>query len=328
MILSGRDPDPNSPYNYYVIWRVDTLGNPDTLYISPLTLKYAYQVFRKGNTYYVGGTRRTTSGAAYNVKVFIDRFDLSFVLNASWNPSVTMNEYFHQLLTFKDTLYLAAEVTDYEPPNPNPVYRLRIGQIPTGYLLACNTIGPFSPTPFWSDVLVMDNNLLAVSYNDYDNSLYFLDSFLTQTAVSPYGYSPDPVQVTNNICAIPGNKIAGTGTLFADSLHSQDHVSFLTENVLAFLATITGTVEIPTTDQIRVYPNPFSEKICIRNLPAGEACHVEVIRVSGQKVWESMVAGQMVVDTGSFPPGVYLVNIWTNTGMKSVKVIKGISYKS
>jgi len=332
LIVNGCKDDIDNLYNSYAIWDMDTLGNYLEVYESPLTMKYVDQLFRKNNRYYVGGTERTTPSGSYHVKVFIDVFDSSFNPIANWHPSNTMNEYFKELFIWNNKLYLASEVSDYNPPNPNQFSRLRIGHYDDGYYHSSTTFGPFSFTIYWSNVIAADEkSLVLTNWTDGLSNFYFLDTLLRTITTSPFDYYPGVNQGNGNICLMPGKKIGGTGTIYYQTTGSntQDHFSFLSENVIPFLSLVTGVHDIlPDSDTkgISFYPNPFSNRLFVKLPVDGETYSIIIHSISGQQVLETTAQDLKMLDTNTLPAGAYIVNIISGTDRQAFKVMKLLGY--
>jgi hypothetical protein len=332
LILNGCKNNMNDMYNSYSIWDMDTLGNPTEIYQSPLTLKYADQLFRKDDKYFVGGTERTSPTGNFHVKVFIDVFDSLFNPTAYWHPSITLNEYFKELFIWNDKLYLASEVSDYNPPNPNLFYRLKIGHFDNGNYHSSNTIGPFSFTIYWGNFIAPDENSLVVTnWNNGFSNFYFLDTLLRPITISPFDYIPGVTQGNRDICLMPGKKIGGSGIIYNhySGSNTQDHHAYLTENVVNFLSLVTGVHEYSpdiNAKGISIYPNPFSSKLFVSLPNPGETYRIIIHNISGQKVMETISGDNPVLDTGALPCGTYIVNVISRMERKSFKVIKILKY--
>ena len=74
-----------------------------------------------------------------------------------------------------------------------------------------------------------------------------------------------------------------------------------------------------TTDY-EVYPNPVCDQLTIN---ANGLRHISLVTLTGAKVYERLVNGEkVVIEMGDLPQGLYLLNILTEDGVRTVKVMK------
>jgi hypothetical protein len=70
----------------------------------------------------------------------------------------------------------------------------------------------------------------------------------------------------------------------------------------------TTTAEFQAFPEINVYPVPASEYIIIENL-SGQSSELFLYDITGRELFSSAISGKSHVNTGSFPPGIYLLRI-------------------
>ena len=74
-------------------------------------------------------------------------------------------------------------------------------------------------------------------------------------------------------------------------------------------------------DNLRVYPNPFTDNICIAS--QWDISKITLTNLVGQKLIEQNIWGDESFNTSALPRGVYIITIeFTNAGNKTVKIIK------
>jgi hypothetical protein len=68
--------------------------------------------------------------------------------------------------------------------------------------------------------------------------------------------------------------------------------------------------------KILIYPNPATSFLTIDvTLFAGNAKEIEIFDVRGLKMLEARSPDpKMIINVGSFPPGIYLIRVKTDTG--------------
>jgi hypothetical protein len=74
---------------------------------------------------------------------------------------------------------------------------------------------------------------------------------------------------------------------------------------------------------IAIYPNPFTSDVYIdcSTLSGGQVTIV-VSNVAGQQLIERSISNTEQVDLSSLPKGMYFVNVTSDTGTTTLKVIK------
>ena len=78
--------------------------------------------------------------------------------------------------------------------------------------------------------------------------------------------------------------------------------------------------EIIETKDYEAYPNPVNDRLTVK---AKGLRHVRLVTLTGAKVYESSVNGEeTVIEMGRLPQGLYLLNIMTDDGVRTVKVMK------
>lgn len=74
---------------------------------------------------------------------------------------------------------------------------------------------------------------------------------------------------------------------------------------------------------ISVYPNLVTDYVTIKS-DGKEAASVKIIDLGGKIIFSSKLQGEeLKVDASNWTEGIYLVNLVTNSGKKTVKIIKG-----
>lgn len=73
--------------------------------------------------------------------------------------------------------------------------------------------------------------------------------------------------------------------------------------------------------QVSVYPNPVNDFVNVKSVDAGI---VKVINLSGQTIFSAEIQSEseLRIDSKEWTSGVYLVNVTTSAGKKTVKIVK------
>jgi hypothetical protein len=208
--------------------------------------------------------------------------------------------------------------------------RLRIGRLDEGYYHDYNTMGPYTDAS-WGNIVEIDSNTIAFTCYAYSqSSFYFIDTLLSLKTTSPFWYALSYMQGNTGICVTPSKKIFGTGVIYSDTANSSNHWFFMTENVPAFLSTISGLHQVPPGNYIKdimVYPNPFNQKLHI-NLPVKDGSFkISIFRITGKKILETTISESTTLDTESFSSGAYMVHVTCGTNRSSFKVVKIAEYR-
>jgi hypothetical protein len=74
-------------------------------------------------------------------------------------------------------------------------------------------------------------------------------------------------------------------------------------------------------NNLKAYPNPFSEKIVLEN-SGNTPLKVEVQNVLGEPLFELNLESKIIIDTPGLAPGIYFITIKGNDLSKTIKVIK------
>ncbi len=75
---------------------------------------------------------------------------------------------------------------------------------------------------------------------------------------------------------------------------------------------------IPAEKNIRIHPNPFSNKI---NVDAPEGCTVHLLDIMGRKLWQKQLINN-VLDTSELTPGYYFLQIVHKDFTTTFKILK------
>ena len=85
-----------------------------------------------------------------------------------------------------------------------------------------------------------------------------------------------------------------------------------------FIEIYTGINDIIKAPEIQVFPNPFTNKITLKNLTGTES--YEMINTIGQTIWSGYKIEQH--DFSAIAPGLYFLTVSTQNSIKTIKLIK------
>ena len=325
LVLGGCHINYEDPYNKIIIDKIDTLGNILYNYSGPSALKKESQILKANNNrIYVGGTRRTSASGTFNVKIFINVYDYDLNLITTWNPSLTLNEYFTQLTYINDQLYVTSIVTVYVPPNPSSLYQCRVGKVNiagSGNYSIHNTFGPACFDVYPSNTCTINNNCMVVPIvsfpSDVYNELFFIDTNLNVLCNAEILYDSTLLDKPNfNYITVSQNKkITGTGYFYAQNINeSQDHWNFLTENIETFISeNCTGNSIYENKENymksFSVDPNPIYSQTTIHTDYDLNNATLTVTNIFGQTVKQlKNISGQSAtLYRDNLPNGIYFV---------------------
>jgi hypothetical protein len=332
LVLSAWQHDMNNGPVRICIDRVDTNGRIRSTYLGDPAPKDPYQILKtEGNQIYVGGTQQVSAiGGGYNVRVFINRYDLDLNYLGTINPSLTVNEYFISLMNHKGRVYLSSLISAAVPPYPYLGWVGCLSKIFINGTWATRNFGvPQIEEVGVYNAIAIDDNRLAVPIADEGHFyLYFCDTNFIQICSTYVSY---PGKMTHYglsaICGMPGHQIAGTGFIFDDVTGAQDHWNFLTQDMVAFIDSNCVETGIPPVQEekgsVRIYPNPMDDHLFITtNNPVFTDAIVTIYNQVGTVVSRLMLKDNPVIATSGFNPGIYLVKIQSGEATEVMKVIK------
>jgi PKD repeat protein len=91
-----------------------------------------------------------------------------------------------------------------------------------------------------------------------------------------------------------------------------------------------GVVDVSANDQIRVYPNPFTDEISLEFSDFGtrEDVKIQLLNVTNQVVYAvekeniDLTKSTMQIPSSAFSPGTYIIKIKINDELYTTKLIK------
>ena len=282
----------------------------------------------------MGGTYKTDTGWYYNVKVFINRYDL-YLNHLGWSsPSQTINEYFKNFCSFKDQLYLTSSITTFFPPDPRNHYRAYVSLItPEGTPLISTFFGPgYIADPIGGKTMNVGDSILAC-WVDLDTvKIYFHDKDLNPLCeyIVDRQVSPMDLAFINRITFVPPDKLAGTGMIAILNQPppvEQDPWNFLTGDVLTHVFTNCIYVDAPDlsierTNLFEVFPTLASDLITIRcRKPDPGQISIKVYDIDGRLCLEETFHSEIQIDLGGLRGGFYLLRLSTVAHLETHKVV-------
>jgi hypothetical protein len=84
---------------------------------------------------------------------------------------------------------------------------------------------------------------------------------------------------------------------------------------------VSGTGISSPASQLRVFPNPFENDFTI-DLAIKQTHFIAVMGLDGKVILEQNVSGISTIDLTGCSPGIYLMNIYTDGGIQSFKMVK------
>jgi len=327
LFLCAKTLNDADPYTKTVICKVDTFGNIAYTYESQNRLYIPYQILKATDDIYVGGTRSINlpGNLGYIVKVFIDMYNNDLSLDCIFNPSTTTNEYFSKMFIKNNELYLARDVTVFNPPNQNLFYQCRLSRISLdGFVWQSANFGPANYDGATGTFLSIDSNLLVVQIY---SKLYFIDDNLNLLLESNDLCSPNYNRGFGGLSILPNKMIAGTGMYYADTISSQDHWNFLTDNIVNFVATATLKInEIKKSDlNIQIFPNPATNSLTLNlaQLKDIQNSTVSIYDIQGKLLLQQKIMQQQTeLNISQFAKGIYIVKVNNDKETVQSKFVK------
>lgn len=327
LFLCAKTLNDADPYTKTVICKVDTFGNIAFTYESPNRLYVPQQILKATDDIYVGGIRtiNLSGNLGYIVKVFIDMYNNDLSLDCILNPSTTTNEYFSRMFIKNNELYLARDVTVFNPPNQNLFYQCRLSRMSLdGFIWKSANFGPANFDGATGSFLSIDSNLLVVQI--YSN-LYFVDDNLNLLFESNDLCFPDFNKTFGGISILPNKMIAGTGFFFQDTISSQDHWNFLTENIKQYV--LNNTMKVYEYKNINtlllVYPNPATNTLTL-NLSQLQKLQNTTVSIydiqSKQLLHQNINEVQTQLDISAFVKGIYIIKVQSDKEILQSKFVK------
>ena len=90
-----------------------------------------------------------------------------------------------------------------------------------------------------------------------------------------------------------------------------------------YSANTTKLVEIPEdNNQIKLYPNPVSDKLIIETVGSTRNSTIDIINSIGQVIYSDKLSETTFVNTESFTKGIYIVKLFMNDKIEFKKIIK------
>ncbi|SHK71168.1 Por secretion system C-terminal sorting domain-containing protein [Epilithonimonas mollis] len=124
---------------------------------------------------------------------------------------------------------------------------------------------------------------------------------------------------TNHVNQLSANTVITNDTTYYDTQTIGICESKSSLPVKAFNETL-GTGTISGESKIMIYPNPVKD---ILNLSGNEKItKVIIMSIDGKKVSEKMMVGERTINLHSLIQGAYLINIFTDRGVQTIKFIK------
>jgi hypothetical protein len=344
LALSQWDNDIGGDSNRIIIDKVDTNFNIIQTHASESNLRYPYKIIKTpDDKIYVGGTRKTTAGPQYNIKIFIDIHDLDLNYIHTNNFNLTVNDFFGSFEILHDVVFMNFMITDFIPA-PREVWQIaRLNAI--GMINSMTSLGPTDIEP-WSTSLACINDSLIISglftYNEEPFYLYFHDYNLTQVC-SSYVHLPGVSSYDiwlADIAAVSNNKVAGTGYVYDDpniSTDSQDHWNFLVDNVFNYInincnPPIINNIEEDTINNnfstepiFKVYPTLIKNDINI-NIEylndQGSMFQIRVYNLQGENELTTSGTENIKLNLNFLKKGIYILNISSERKFEIIKIVK------
>ncbi len=327
LFLCAKTLNDADPFTKTVICKVDTFGNIAYTYEGPNRLYIPYQILKAADDIYVGGTRsiNLSGNLGYIVKVFIDMYNNDLSLDCIFNPSTTTNEYFSRMFIKNNQIYLARDVTVLNPPNQNLFYQCRLSKVSfDGFVWHSANFGPLNFDGATGSFLSIDSNLLVLQIY---STLYFIDDNLNLLYESNDLCFPNFDNSFGGISILPNKMLAGTGTYFQDTISSQDHWNFLTENIKNYVlnATIKVLENKKINSEISLYPNPATSTLTlnlaeIKNL---QNTTVSIYDIQGKLLLQqNILQPQTELDISGFAKGIYIIKVTNEKETIQSKFIK------
>ena len=144
------------------------------------------------------------------------------------------------------------------------------------------------------------------------NSIYLPDSNTNEPA--SHGYVRFKVNLHS---ALPvGTQIRNKGYIYFDA--NPAVITNEALNTIAGSAAVTNVA--PTTDKVRIYPNPATSEVTIENLQNGTAT---IMSINGTVVFEKDInANKTTIDISRLPAGIYILKTTNNNSTVTTKFVK------
>jgi hypothetical protein len=187
----------------------------------------------------------------------------------------------------------------------------------TAYSVSTNIINN-GPDTFKDGVLA----ILALDMEGEDG--YLLDG--TLTTINPLDVYPYAYNTTGNVDLEPGTYYVGffygTDVNNLDLYPIPDGLG-TNETTLTVLAAPTGIKDPLQADNMKTFPNPAKDHFTLdwKNF-TGKVSNVSLVSISGSKVYSQETSGtQCVIPVSQYTPGVYFLNIQTDKGTFTRKMM-------
>jgi hypothetical protein len=322
----------NDSYTKIVLSKVDTSGN--LLFTSRDSLKQMspYEMLIHNDQIYVGGTKRTNPSSNFNVKVFINRYDLSFNYLGSTTPSLTPNEYFRSFTVMDENLLLTSCVSLWFPPDLYTHWRINISRLTeNGLLIDTNTFGPHSPCCEWGAKTINLNDEFLLTYiNANSVELYFHDPYLNPLCNYILQRPAEGLAIAYlwDIQYFPPNKFTGNGYTFSDvnggienqwDFLSDDVISYINSNCIYMMNEEIG----PVQNMFQISPNIITSQAVINNQSSILNCKilVKIFDINGRLVLTDEFYHEKTINVESLMKGLYILQLNYNNQTEIHKII-------
>ena len=205
--------------------------------------------------------------------------------------------------------------------NPNVqdelTYVLRFQNTGTAPAQDVYVIDSLSPLLDWSTIKVLStsHNMQLVDLGNGVMKFNFPGIWLPDsTANEPASHGDVVFSIKENANNPVGSSITNTGYIYFD--WNPAIITNTTLNTNAYLG-----LEDVSVNEVRVYPNPFSDKITIASVKRMDK--VTVLDITGKVIYEEAVDGfNTNIQFDRLSQGTYLVNVSTGTETATVRIVK------
>ena len=155
-------------------------------------------------------------------------------------------------------------------------------------------------------------------------SLYFIDKNLNILCNTTDLCFPNYDRGFGSLSILPNKMIAGTGMYYPDTISSQDHWNFLTENIDNYI--YNSTLKIPENEvlkkEITLYPNPANNTLTLDFIQQQNTT-LSIYDIQGKQLLHQNISEELSqLDISAFAKGIYIIKVQSDKEILQSKFVK------
>lgn len=175
-----------------------------------------------------------------------------------------------------------------------------------------------------ADTLVCENLDAAFAVTDDGNAISFqwqVNAGGIWTDITAAGSNPVYGGYTTATLSLSGVIMANDG-LFYRCIVGNTGCDVTSDSAELMVDLCTGIDQENQQESIQVFPNPFSSSLTI-SLSSSELYTAEVFSVDGRSIFRTeLQGGTHLLSTGNWPRGVYMLNISSESELRTLRIVK------